>query len=221
MWSLEYELIIVLLIASLIGLLMGRFLCKNGESEERIEKEKALYAFADAKNDLLKQKAMLRKLEDSLGEKEEKILELEQQNSATPIEVISSENTQEDNLVEELQLDLIEELNQEKRVHLEEIDSSKALIESLTEKNIKVLEESAELERELRDEIERLEELVILLEADKEKFNKERIKEFRAIELNLREELKRVEVERDDLVHRLKAISSVVGAVGVEEGRGE
>jgi chromosome segregation ATPase len=238
MWSLEYELIIVLLVASFIGLLMGRFLCKNGESEERIEKEKALYAFADARNDLLKQEAMLKKVQENLKEKEERVSELEQHNNNIYTQFSTSDDQRVTLLEElqelekyksrfealtnefELQSELIKELNREKRVHLEEIESSQALIESLTEKNIKILEKSNALSTTVEEynlEIERLKEQVVLLEAHKEKFNDEKIKEFTEIEKYLRDELRNIEIERDDLVSRLRAISSVVGAVGVEE----
>ena len=238
MWSLESELIIVLLVASFIGLLMGRFLCKNGEREERIEKEKALYLYADAKNDRLKQEAMLKKVQDNLRDKEARVSELEQHNNNIYTQFSTSDD-QRVTLLEELQLlekyksrfealttefeiqsEQIKDLNKEKRVYLEEIDSSEALIESLTEKNIKILEKSNELAtmvEEANIEIERLKELVVLLEAHKEKFNDEKIKEFTEIEKYLRDELENIEIERDDLVSRLRAISSVVGAVGVEE----
>ena len=238
MWSLESELIVVLLVASFIGLLMGRFLCKNGESEERIEKEKVLYALADAKSNLLKQEAILKKLQENLKEKEERVSELEQHNNNIHTQFNTSDN-QRITLLEELQSlekyksrfealttefeiqsELIKDLNQEKRVYLEEMDSSQALIESLSEKNIKILEKSSELStmvEEANSEIERLKKLVVLLEAHKEKFNDEKIKKFSEIEKYLRAELKNIEIERDDLVSRLRAISSVVGAVGVEE----
>jgi chromosome segregation ATPase len=238
MWSLESELIIVLLVASFIGLLMGRFLCKNGESEERIEKEKVLYALTDAKNNFLNQEIMLKKLQEHLKEKEEHIAELEQHNNNILTQFNTSDN-QRILLLKELQVfekyksrfealttefevqtELIKNLNQEKRVCLEKMDSSQALIERLSEKNIKILEKSSELSQIIEKanlEIERLKKLVVSLEVHKEKFNDEKIKKFIEIEKYLRAELENIEIERDDLVSRLRAISSVVGAVGVEE----
>jgi len=238
MWSLESELIIVLLVASFIGLLMGRFLCKNGESEERIEKEKVLYALTDAKNNFLNQEIMLKKLQDHLKEKEEHIAELEQHNNNIITQFNTSDNQRVLLLKElqvlekyksrfdalttefEVQTELIKNLNQEKRVSLEKMDSSQALIERLSEKNIKIIEKSSELSRIVEEanlEIERLKKLVVSLEVHKEKFNDEKIKKFIEIEKYLRAELENIEIERDDLVSRLRAISSVVGAVGVEE----
>jgi len=238
MWSLESELIIVLLVASFIGLLMGRFLCKNGESEERIEKEKVLYALSDAKNNFLNQEIMLKKLQEHLKEKEEHIAELEQHNNNIITQFNTSDNQRVLLLKElqvlekyksrfdalttefEVQTELIKNLNQEKRVSLEKMDSSQALIERLSEKNIKIIEKSSELSRIVEEanlEIERLKKLVVSLEVHKEKFNDEKIKKFIEIEKYLRAELENIEIERDDLVSRLRAISSVVGAVGVEE----
>ena len=238
MWSLESELIIVLLVASFIGLLMGRFLCKNGESEERIEKEKVLYALTDAKNNFLNQEIMLKKLQEHLKEKEEHIAELEQHNNNIITQFNTSDNQRVLLLKElqvlekyksrfdalttefEVQTELIKNLNQEKRVSLEKMDSSQALIERLSEKNIKIIEKSSELSRIVEEanlEIERLKKLVVSLEVHKEKFNDEKIKKFIEIEKYLRAELENIEIERDDLVSRLRAISSVVGAVGVEE----
>lgn len=51
MLNLEFELIAILILVAVIGILMGRFLCKNGENEEREKKEKIIHAYKALKNE--------------------------------------------------------------------------------------------------------------------------------------------------------------------------
>jgi len=52
MLDLEIELIVVLIIVAIIGIVMGRFLCKSGEKEEREEKKKVIYAYKTAQHQI-------------------------------------------------------------------------------------------------------------------------------------------------------------------------
>jgi len=52
MLDLEIELIVVLIIVAIIGIVMGRFLCKSGEKEEREEKKKVIYAYKTAQHQM-------------------------------------------------------------------------------------------------------------------------------------------------------------------------
>ncbi len=280
MWSLEYELIAILLLAAIIGLIMGRFLCKSGESEEKIKKEKVTYAFNALQSDVKKQLITIEEQQDSINEKERNISDLEQTVANLSTRLVTSD-AQSQTVLEELkvlekykmrfealnkefdvQVNFIETLKAQKRGALEKIEKYKVEVNrleqsiiNLEEKNSKIIANQEIQEKHLdalirtnKNQDKTINELSTLKEKNrlslehgtkrealmnqqlqenssiieqlkdieeeyhlyKESFNKEKL-------LKLEEHLEKLYVEREDLISRLRAISSVVNAVGVEE----
>jgi len=280
MWNLEYELITILLLAAIIGLIMGRFLCKSGESEEKIKKEKITYAFKSAQSDLKEQVGIIETQQEEMKTKEQNISELEQKNSNLTARLNSSED-ENYKLLEELkvlekyksrfealskefdvQSNFMETLKAQKSSGLEEIEQFKVQTNRLKQKIVNMEKESKEIvaykkkqekyldellttnknqdkaineltllrdensvsleqgsqrEKQLNQlvkenslEIERLKEMEEEYRIYKEEFNEVKLLELEKIK-------ERLYSEREDLISRLRAISSVVGAVGVEE----
>ncbi len=284
MWNLEYELIAILLLAAIIGLIMGRFLCKSAESEEKIKKDKIAYAFKSAQSDLKEQLGIIETQQESIKTKERNISELEQKNSNL-IARLSSSDEESHKLLEELktlekykarfealsrefdvQENLVETLKAQKGSTLEEIEQFKVQTNTLNQNMENLEKERAELTNHkekqelLLDELltvnknqeKRIDELHILrdensisleqgtqYQAKLEQRVEELTKAFElksseylqmeeeygsykasfneAKQLELEETKERLYSEREDLLGRLRAISSVVGAVGVEE----
>lgn len=101
MWNLEYELIAILMLAAMIGLLMGRFLCKSGETEERLKKEKVIAAFKSAKLDLEASEARSYEQASVVTHQKESIRDFEENNSNLTMRLNTSE-VQRQKLLEEL-----------------------------------------------------------------------------------------------------------------------
>ena len=280
MWNLEYELIAILLLTAIIGLIMGRFLCKSGESEEKIKKEKVIYALNSLQSDTKKQLTTIEEQQDIINEKERNISDLEQRVANLSSRLVSSDE-QSQTLLEELkglekykirfealtkefdvQENFIKTLKVQKREALEVIEEYKGEVKRLKEnivnleknnsetiankeqqtkrldaliqtnkKQDKIINEltalkekakvslehagkrEALMNQQLQENssiIEKLKDMEAEYYSYKESFNKEKL-------LNLEEHIEKLYVEREDLTSRLRAISSVVNAVGVEE----
>ncbi len=280
MWNLEYELIAILLLAAIIGLIMGRFLCKSGESEEKIKKEKITYAFKSAQSDLKEQVVTIEEQQESIKVKEQNISELEQENSNLTTRLNSSEEENQ-TLLEELkvlekyktrfealttefdvQANFMESLKAKKGSALEEIEQFKVQTNTLKQNIVNMEEKSREIvaykekQEKLLDELgsmnknqdKAINELTLLrdensvsieqgtqrekqlnqlvkehiLEIERLKVMEEEYGSYKELFneaklLELEESRDRLYTEREDLLSRLRAISSVVGAVGVEE----
>ncbi len=280
MWNLEYELIAILLLTAIIGLLMGRFLCKSGESEEKRAKDKVSYSLKSAQSDLVSLQVKADNQQESIKINEKNISQLEQDKSNLISRLESSELQAQTLLLElkelekyrtryeglskefEVQSEAMEQLRTQKGSGLEEIEQFKVqtntlkqnianmeeensgivayknkqeelldelvtvnknqekTIQELTllkDENSVRLEEGEKLQTELEQQVkENLEEIEKLKEIEeeylvyKEAFNEKKL-------LQLEERLELLYEEREDLTSRLRAISSVVNAVGVEE----
>lgn len=84
MLSLGIELIVVLLLMAVVGLLMGRFLCKSGESDEKEQKKKVIHAFQTSQSELeisrerVKEQSLnMTELEDTIARREQHIRNME------------------------------------------------------------------------------------------------------------------------------------------------
>ena len=280
MWNLEYELIAILLLTAIIGLIMGRFLCKSGESEEKIKKEKVIYALNSLQSDTKKQLTTIEEQQDIINEKERNISDLEQRVANLSSRLVSSDE-QSQTLLEELkglekykirfealtkefdvQENFIKTLKVQKREALEVIEEYKGEVKRLKENIVNLEKNNSETIANKEQQTKRLDaliqtnkkqdkiinELTALKEKAKvslehagkrealmnqqfqenssiieqlkdieeeyhlykESFNKEKL-------LKLEEHIEKLYVEREDLISRLRAISSVVNAVGVEE----
>jgi chromosome segregation ATPase len=280
MWNLEYELIAILLLTAIIGLIMGRFLCKSGESEEKRAKEKVSYSLKSAQSDLVSLQVTTENQQESI-KKNEQIISLLEQDKSNLISRLESSELQSQTLLLELkelekyrtrhealtkefevQSEAMEQLKAQKGSSLEEIEQFKVQTNTLKQnianmeeensgivayknKQEKLLDElvtinknqdktiyeltllkdentlrieeyskfQIELEEQVKEnllEIEKLKELEEEYNVYKEAFNEEKL-------LKLEERLEVLYEEREDLTSRLRAISSVVNAVGVEE----
>jgi len=248
MWSLEYELIAILLLAAIIGLLMGRFLCKSGENDERVKKKKVMGAYQSLKEAyskgeerLVTQVSLNQEQEDSIAELEQMVSNLKTQLNSSDkhgaehldqLKVLQKYKTRFEALSNEfkLQESQIERLKEEKRGHIENIEGLETSngilgqsLESLEEMH-EVTEENLENLTELNEEQrKKLEELTLSEEAlrvqlDNYKMEKHDRLEFLEKEYAVvAEKLNLVIDEKEDLMSRIRAISSVVGAVGVNE----
>ncbi|NEW59713.1 hypothetical protein GSY74_00310 [Sulfurovum sp. bin170] len=103
MLSLGVELIAILLLTAVVGLLMGRFLCKSGESEEREDKRKVIHAFNTSENELgisrekvKDQSLRMTEIEDTIARREQRISNLETK--------LLSSDKQRGELLEELKI---------------------------------------------------------------------------------------------------------------------
>jgi len=280
MWNLEYELIVILLLMAIIGLIMGRFLCKSGESEEKRAKEKVSHSLKSAQSDLVSLEVKSKNQQETIKLHEQNLSQLEQDKSNLSSRLKSSELQSQTLLLElkelekyrtrfealtkefEVQAEVMEKLKAEKGEALEEIEQFKVEtntlkqnIANMEEKNRGIVEYKDKQEK-LLDELltvnknqeKSIQELILLrdengarleegakLHAELEQQVKENIEEIEKLkeieeeytlykkafnEAKLLKLEKRLEIlyeEREDLTSRLRAISSVVNAVGVEE----
>ena len=280
MWNLEYELIAILLLTAIIGLLMGRFLCKSGESEEKRAKDKVSYSLKSAQSDLVSLQVKADNQQESIKINEKNISQLEQDKSNLISRLESSELQAQTLLLElkelekyrtryeglskefEVQSEAMEQLRTQKGSGLEEIEQFKVQTNTLKQNIANMEEENSGIvayknkQEELLDELvtvnknqeKTIQELTLLkdensvrleegekLQTELEqqaKENLEEIEKLKEIEeeylvykeafnekklLQLEERLELLYEEREDLTSRLRAISSVVNAVGVEE----
>ncbi len=270
MLSLGLELIAIFLLVAVIGVLMGRFLCKSGESEEREKRKKVIYAYESTLKELEFQKNRVEEYATQLQLKEDYIAQCEQNIHSLNTKLDSS-NQERKQLLEELKVldkykskfesldkefkihsKMLEQLKDEKINNQKEIADFKILTNELN-KNISSLEENREelekeilsLNNQLKEQKEHYEKLIQqineLHEEDKSKALEEyqeiksdyenfvethNLDSDRLLTLEIENEkmyhlLNSVEIERDDLLNRLRAISSVVEAVGIEQVKDE
>jgi len=237
MWNLEYELIAILLTAAVIGLLMGRFLCKSGEADEKAKKANIITAykaldieFKKSEERLTEQLSLNHDHADNIAEQEQTILNLETKLTSSnkhsskcleELKVLAKYKTRYEALTKEfeLQVQQIEALKGVKSTNIETIDgfeTSSRILEqnynSLSEehaKTSKILEHVSKLSQEQQEEIEKLKNT---------KIEKNERLEFLEKEYPILVDKLNVSIaDREDLMARIRAISSVVGAVGVEE----
>ena len=285
MLSLEFELIAILVLATVIGILMGRFLCKNGENEERERKHKVVHSYKALKNEfeisqkkVKEQGFVLKALEEGVAQGEQEI-----ENRQTRLNSSDKQRTQ---LLDELkvlekyrsrfesldrefvfQSKVVEGLKNEKISNQKEIADFKARQGELESSMVKLtenlkyqgvqhenmlqkthkkyqfkLESKARIYEKVEDEMnkrykdtvqlkdEAYEELSILfnsVEKEYEEFkinyslDSDRLDTLELDHQKIYHTLETIVLERDDLVVRLRAISSVVGAVGIDGSNGD
>jgi chromosome segregation ATPase len=237
MWNLELELIAILLTAAIIGLLMGRFLCKSGEAEEKAKKASIITAykaleidFKKSEERLAEQVSLNHEYADNIAEQEQNILNLETKLSSSDkhsskcleeLKVLEKYKTRFEALSREfnLQVEQIETLKGIKSTNIETIDgfetSSRILEQNFSSlstehaKTSEILEHVSTLSKEQQEEIDKLKNAKIE--------RNERLEFLEKEYPTLVEKLNISIADRDDLMARIRAISSVVGAVGVEE----
>ncbi len=167
MLSLGYELIAIFLLVAVIGVLMGRFLCKSGESEEREKKKKFIYAYESTQKELVFQQNRVEEYASQLQLKEDYIAQYEQtiHNLNTKLE---SSNQERKRLLEELkvldkykskfesldnefeiQAKMLEELKDEKINNQKEIADFKILTNELNKNIANMQKNIGELEEEV------------------------------------------------------------------------
>ena len=249
MLNLEFELIAILILVAVIGILMGRFLCKSGESEEREKKKKVIHAFKTSQEELKSSRESVKNQSLELKEREDKIAKSEQEIENIRAKLNSSDKERVELLEElkilekykarfesldrefKLQSKITEALKEEKISNQKEIMDLNLLIDGLNKDvdDLKVNNQKYQSLLKSKDDLyEALEE--------KSSLNyKEIVNEYKEFQENHNldyDKLARLEsdnekiyhtletiiLERDDLVARLRAISSVVGAVGVDSG---
>jgi len=258
MLNLELELILILVLTTVIGLLMGRFLCKSGENDEREKKKKLIHALSVSKNELEISREKVKDQAFVIKMKEDLIAEHEQEINNFNTKLLSSNRQQEELLAElkklekyktrfeslqnefKVQSKTIESLKSEKLTLFAEIEELKIMINGLN-KNIthltnhnrqkemdfgslekkktklhEVIETKDRTYSDLKKELECVEEeymefkLNYNLDTDRlESLERENTKIYHTLEAII--------LERDDLLSRLRAISSVVGAVGIDK----
>ena len=237
MWNLEYELIAILLTAAIIGLFMGRFLCKSGEADEKAKKASLLTAykaleleFKKSEERLTEQLSLNHIHEDNIAEQEQSILNLETKLASSDrhstkcleeLKVLEKYKIRFEALTKEftLQVEQIELLKGVKSTNIETIDgfeTSNRILEqnfaSLSDEHAKtseILEHVSKLSKEQQEEIDKLKNT---------KIERNKRLEFLEKEYPLLVDKLNVSIaDREDLMARIRAISSVVGAVGVDE----
>jgi chromosome segregation ATPase len=237
MWNLELELIAIILIAAVIGLIMGRFLCKSGEADEKAKNVSNITAykaleinFQKSEERLGEQVSVNHVHEDNIAEQEQNILNLKtkltssDKHSAKCLEelkVLEKYKTRFEALTKEfnLQVEQIEVLKGVKSTNIETIDgfeTSSRILEqnfsSLTDEHAKtseILEHVTNLSKEQQEEINKLKNAKVE--------RNERLEFLEKEYPTLVDKLNVSIADREDLMARIRAISSVVGAVGVEE----
>ena len=237
MWNLELELIAIILIASIIGLFMGRFLCKSGEADEKAKKMSIITAhnglkleFKKSEERLAEQVSLNHVYEDKIAEQEQSILNLETKLASSDkhslkcleeLKVLEKYKARFEALTKEfaLQVKHIEALKSIKSTNIETIDgleTSYKILEqnfaSLTDEHTKtseILEHVTTLSKEQKEEIEKLKNAKVE--------RNERLEFLEKEYPQLVDKLNTSITDREDLMSRIRAISSVVGAIGVEK----
>ena len=237
MWNLELELIAIILIASIIGLFMGRFLCKSGEADEKAKKMSIItlhnglkLEFKKLEERLAEQVSLNHSYEDKIAEQEQTILNLETKLASSEkhsikcleeLKVLEKYKARFEALSKEFELQVkqIEALKSIKSTNIETIEgleTSYKILEqnftSLTDEHAKIseiLEHVRTLNKEQKVEIEKLKNAKVERNERLEFLEKEYPKLVDKLNISI--------ADREDLMSRIRAISSVVGAVGVEE----
>ena len=267
MLSLEYEIGLLLTISAIIGVLMGRFLCKSGEIEQRSKKEEFKKIFELSQSKVKNSEIIITELKTNIQDEKNNTAKLEQ--TITNLNTkLSSSNSQRVKILDDLrelekyetrfkaldsefklQSNLVEKLKKEKSLNIQKLESSTTLITILNQKVKDTQEKSDKIiiinnnqTKELKDFhkiykdnkilIEKIEKLEKLLEQKNNQYNlieneyknyKSSIKIdnkrliFLEKEYNKTNQILDITItQRDDLLSRIRAISSVVEAVGVE-----
>ena len=223
MLSLGYELIAIFLLVVVIGVLMGRFLCKSGESEERENKKKVIYAYESTQKELEFQQNRVEEYASQLQLKEDYIAQYEQSihNLNTKLD---SSNQERKKLLEELkvldkykskfesldkefkiQSKMLEQLKDEKINNQKEIADFKILTNELhknitsLQKNIEELEgEVLSLNNHLKEQKEHYETVIQKINESHEEY---KVKILEAYEQN---KVKMLKEHKEDKVKILK-----------------
>ncbi|MCH9741346.1 MAG: hypothetical protein K0U38_11000 [Epsilonproteobacteria bacterium] len=210
MWNLEYELIAILMLAAIIGLLMGRFLCKSGETEERLEKKRVITAFKSTQFDLQKsedkvteQASMVTKQKESISQLEEDIVNLNMRlHSSETQRATLLENLKElekyksrfEALSKEFQVQskMVETLKGVKSTKIEEVEGLKTAV--------KVLQQN---KQELEGKESKLkEELDVTLDSSRNQTQK--IKELHQLNENSMKAINEMSDQREELSQKLE-----------------
>lgn len=167
MWSLEYELIAILLLVAIIGLFMGRFLCKSGETEERLQKKRIISTLKSTQIDLEKseekiteQTSLLTQQKEHISQLEEDIVNLNMRlNSSETQRVALLENLKElekyksrfEALSKEFQVQsqIVERLKGEKESKIEEVEGLNTSIKVLQQNKQELEHQTSKLKEEL------------------------------------------------------------------------
>ena len=130
MLDLEFELIAILILTAVLGLLMGRFLCKSGENDEREKKNKIIHAFKASQNELEINRAKIIEQSRILQETQDIIAGHEQEINNFSTKLLSSD-TQRGKLLDELKAlekykSRFESLNREFKLQSKILDGIKS-----------------------------------------------------------------------------------------------
>jgi len=237
MWNLELELIAILLIAAIIGLFMGRFLCKSGEADEKAKKMSIITAYKSLEIDFKKSEERLAE-QLSLNHTHEDNIATQEQNILNFKTKLASSDKHSANCLEELKIlekykTRFEALSKEFNIQTEQIETLKGVKSTNTETidgfetSSRILEQNfASLSDEHAKTSEILEHVTTLSKEQQEEISKlkntkiERSERLEFLEKEyplLVDKLNISIADREDLMARIRAISSVVGAVGVDE----
>ncbi len=179
MLSLEMELIAVLLLTAVVGILMGRFLCKSGENEERRKKRKVIHAFETSQHELKISRDRLKEYSFKMTELEDTIAKREQQIRNMETKLLASDK-QVVKLLDELKIlekyrPRFESLSNEFNLQSRELDRVKAE-KRVYKKEIEDLNISSHrLDKSLVESKKRESELEGSIEKLKQKLKEERI----------------------------------------------
>jgi len=207
MLDLEIELIVVLIIIAIIGIIMGRFLCKSGEKEVREEKKKVVYAHKKAQHQIGIYENQIEKKTSENHQLESQLSDLKQKYSNAQTALSISDNQREkllkdlkifekyksrfEALQDEFKLHnrLVDELKGQKIKNLEKIGE----LESLKSNQEKSIENLNKKYQESNSEIARLEALI-----------KEKNLSTEELELKLKEKYKAIIEEKESLYEKLE-----------------
>ncbi|MEA2029514.1 MAG: hypothetical protein U9N49_11140 [Campylobacterota bacterium] len=274
MLSLEFEIVIILTLFAIVGFLLGRFLCKSGEIEERQAKEELSKSLELTQLELQKSHTIQQELKDTISNHEQKVSNLEQDiaNNNTQMLSLNSQKSQLlDNLRQlekyearfkalsnefNLQANAMDELKKDKSLTIQKLDESntfntilkqklselqtrsdkikanndilseKLIMLSNADKNAKVLKDKIDqLNTALNtknSQYDTLHSKYTVLSSEYKNYkdaitqNDDRLVFLENEYQKSSEILEEITAQRDDLLARIRAISSVVDAVGVE-----
>jgi len=164
MLSLELELIAILVLAAVVGILMGRSLCKNGENEEREKKDKVIHLYKALKNEfeitqgkIKEQKGVVKGLEDGMAQAEQEIDNIQTRLHSSDaqrihlleeLKVLEKYKSRFESLDREfkLQSKIVEELKNEKIVNQKEISDFEILTNGLNKNIVNLKEKQGKLD---------------------------------------------------------------------------
>ena len=142
MLNLELELIAILILTAVIGLLMGRFLCKSGESDEREKKKQVIHAFKSSQSEL--------EISRERANEQALLLQMHENSIATHEQELNNLNTRVRSSDKQKEL-LLEELKQLEKYKprfeslSKEFHFQSELIDKLKSERVAILSEKEEL----------------------------------------------------------------------------